>query len=68
MEKTVKDITRAQGTPGQAVKVVMHEVPKENWGVGESKQARNSRRLSPRSLFFVSRVLWVLEPLVALSH
>jgi 4-oxalocrotonate tautomerase len=69
--RIIKGITKVfeeLGIPGHAVEVVILEVPKENWGIGENKPARNSRRLSHRSLSFVSRVLWVLEPLVALSH
>ena len=36
-EKIIKGITKVLeelGIPGQAVGVVIHEVPKENWGIG----------------------------------
>jgi 4-oxalocrotonate tautomerase len=45
--RIIKGITRVfeeLRMPLQAVVIVIHEVPKENWVVGDNKQARNPRK------------------------
>jgi 4-oxalocrotonate tautomerase len=49
-EKIIKGITRVfeeLGIPGQAVEVVIHEVPKENWGVGGELASEKFKETRP---------------------
>jgi 4-oxalocrotonate tautomerase len=48
--KIVKGITRVfeeLGIPPHAVEVVIHEVPKENWGVGGELASERLRGVKP---------------------
>jgi 4-oxalocrotonate tautomerase len=49
-EKIIKSITKVfeeLGIPGHAVEVVIHEVPKENWGVGGEQASEKFKETRP---------------------
>jgi len=49
-EKIIKGITKVfeeLGIPGQAVEVVIHEVPRENWGVGGEQVSAKFKETRP---------------------
>jgi len=49
-EKIIKGITKVfeeLGIPGQAVEVVILEVPKENWGVGGEQASEKFKETRP---------------------
>ena len=49
-EKIIKGITKVfeeLGIPGHAVEVVIHEVPKENWGIGEEQASEKCKEERP---------------------
>jgi len=49
-EKIIKGITKVfeeLGIPGHAVEVVIHEVPKENWGVGGEQASDKFKETKP---------------------
>jgi len=49
-EKIIKGITKVLeelGIPRQAVEVVIHEVPKENWGVGGEQASEKFKETRP---------------------
>jgi 4-oxalocrotonate tautomerase len=49
-EKIIKGITRVfeeLGIPGHAVEVLIHEVPKENWGVGGEQASDKFKETKP---------------------
>jgi 4-oxalocrotonate tautomerase len=49
-EKIIKGITKVfeeLGIPRQAVEVVIHEVPKENWGVGGELASEKFKETRP---------------------
>jgi 4-oxalocrotonate tautomerase len=49
-EKIIKGITRVfeeLGIPGQAVEVVIHEIPRENWGVGGEQASEKFKETKP---------------------
>jgi len=49
-EKIIKGITKVfeeLGIPGQAVEVVIHEVPRENWGVGGEQASAKFKETRP---------------------
>jgi len=46
--RIIKDITKVfeeLGIPGQAVEVVIHEVPKENWGIGGEQASEKFKEI-----------------------
>jgi 4-oxalocrotonate tautomerase len=48
--RIIKGITRVfeeLGIPGHAVEVVIHEVPKENWGVGGEQASEKFKETRP---------------------
>jgi 4-oxalocrotonate tautomerase len=48
--RIIKGITKVfeeLGIPGQAVGVVIHEVPKENWGVGGEQASEKIKEARP---------------------
>jgi 4-oxalocrotonate tautomerase len=50
-EKIIKGITKVfeeLGIPGQAVEVVIHKVPRENWGVGGEQASHKFEDRPPR--------------------
>jgi 4-oxalocrotonate tautomerase len=49
-EKIIKGITKVfeeLGIPGQAVEVVIHEVPRENWGVRGEQASEKFKETRP---------------------
>jgi len=49
-KKIVSGITKVfmdLGIPGEAVEVVIHEVPKENWGIGGELASEKMRNVKP---------------------
>ncbi len=49
-EKIIKGITKVfeeLGIPGHAVEVVIHEVPRENWGVGGEQASEKFKETKP---------------------
>jgi len=49
-EKIIKGVTRVfeeLGIPGQAVEVVIHEIPKENWRVGGEQASERFKEARP---------------------
>ncbi|MFZ8791243.1 MAG: tautomerase family protein [Thermosphaera aggregans] len=49
-EKMIKGITKAfeeLGIPGHAVDVGIHEVPRENWGVGREQASEKFKEKRP---------------------
>jgi 4-oxalocrotonate tautomerase len=49
-EKIIKGITKVfeeLGIPGQAVEVVIHEVPRENWGIGGEQASGKFKEAKP---------------------
>jgi 4-oxalocrotonate tautomerase len=48
--RIIKGITKVfeeLGIPGQAVEVVIHEVPRENWGVGGEQASEKFKETRP---------------------
>ncbi|RJX16068.1 4-oxalocrotonate tautomerase [Candidatus Bathyarchaeota archaeon] len=49
-KKTIADITKIfveMGIPAEAVEVIIHEVPKENWGVGGEQASKKLKHVKP---------------------
>jgi len=49
-KKTIADITKVfveMGIPAEAVEVIIHEVPKENWGVGGEQASKKLKHFKP---------------------
>ncbi|OYT55402.1 MAG: 4-oxalocrotonate tautomerase [Candidatus Hecatellales archaeon ex4484_218] len=49
-KKTIADITKVfveMGIPAEAVEVIIHEVPKENWGVGGEQASKKLKHVKP---------------------
>ena len=49
-EKIIKGITKVfeeLGIPGHAVEVVIHEIPRENWGVGGEQASEKIKEARP---------------------
>ncbi|RLG91475.1 MAG: 4-oxalocrotonate tautomerase [Candidatus Hecatellales archaeon] len=49
-KKTIKGITKVfteMGIPAEAVEVVVHEIPKENWGVGGEQASEKLKHVQP---------------------
>ncbi|MEM2405220.1 MAG: 2-hydroxymuconate tautomerase family protein [Candidatus Methanomethylicia archaeon] len=49
-KKVIADITKAfveLGIPFEAVEVIIHEVPKENWGVGGEQASEKLKHVKP---------------------
>jgi len=49
-KKTITDITKVfveMGIPAEAVEVIIHEVPKENWGVGGEQASKKLKHVKP---------------------
>lgn len=48
--KTISGITKVfteMGIPKEAVEVVIHEIPKENWGIGGEQASEKLRDVKP---------------------
>lgn len=49
-KKTITGITKVfveMGIPTEAVEVIIHEVPKENWGVGGEQASKKLKDVQP---------------------
>jgi len=49
-KKTIAGITKVfteMGIPAEAVEVVIHEVPKENWGIGGEQASQRPKHVQP---------------------
>ena len=43
----ITNLFTEMGIPGEAVEVVIHEVPKENWGVGGEQASKKLKHIQP---------------------
>ena len=43
----ITNLFTEMGIPGEAVEVVIHEVPKENWGVGGEQASKKLKHVQP---------------------